>query len=76
MIWLLQSKPSYPPFINIEISDKLKWEVGPWGPCMEAENKKDLTFNTGQNGDNKENYGLMQRNVSCILTSHDDVKVS
>lgn len=43
---------------------------------MEAENKKDLTFNTGQNGVNKENYGLMQRNVSCILTSHDDVKVS
>lgn len=35
----------------------------------------DASFNS-EKADSTEHYGLMQRNVSCILVSHDDMKVS
>ncbi|XP_068083868.1 thrombospondin type-1 domain-containing protein 7B [Anabrus simplex] len=49
--------------------DKLQWQVGTWGPCLpvSAANRDDLQ--------GRENMGVTQRNVSCVLVSHDSVKL-
>lgn len=47
------------------ITDDLEWKVGEWGPCLVAENQI-LEYGTG----------LMQRNVSCILSAHISSNVS
>ncbi|KAF6210950.1 hypothetical protein GE061_014063 [Apolygus lucorum] len=42
--------------------DHLEWRVGEWGPCLTS--------------DNDVSGGVMERNVTCILTSHDHVLAS
>ncbi|KAL1139411.1 hypothetical protein AAG570_006395 [Ranatra chinensis] len=45
--------------------DHLEWRVGDWGPCFMTDNDEDST-----------GIGLMERNVTCVLTSHDPIQVS
>nr|CAD7429674.1 unnamed protein product [Timema monikensis] len=53
--------------------DKLQWQVGAWGPCLPvspaglAAEATDIP--------ERENLGVTQRNVTCVLVSHDAVKV-
>ncbi|KAJ9583951.1 hypothetical protein L9F63_021725, partial [Diploptera punctata] len=58
--------------------DKLQWQVGAWGPCLpvspaDANNVVDLQQPMA--GDTRhDNLGVTQRNVSCVLVSHEAVK--
>ncbi|XP_073989358.1 thrombospondin type-1 domain-containing protein 7A-like isoform X3 [Rhodnius prolixus] len=45
--------------------EHLEWKVGEWGPCLTTDNEV-----------SNSNAGIMERNVSCILTSHDHIQMS
>lgn len=47
------------------VVDHLEWWVGDWGPCLVADTEM------SQMG-----AGSMDRNVTCVLTSHDSFQVT
>ncbi|CAG2056118.1 unnamed protein product [Timema podura] len=53
--------------------DKLQWQVGAWGPCLPV-SPAGLAAETTDIKE-RENLGVTQRNVTCVLVSHDAVKV-
>lgn len=59
--------------------DKLQWQVGAWGPCLPVSHvdMNDVaTIQQPVRGDARQNsLGVTQRNVSCVLVSHEAIKV-
>lgn len=60
--------------------DKLQWQVGAWGPCLPVSHvdMNDVaTIQQPVRGDARQNsLGVTQRNVSCVLVSHEAIKVT
>lgn len=60
--------------------DKLQWQVGAWGPCLPvspADVNDVVAIQQPVGGDARQNnLGVTQRNVSCVLVSHDAIKVT
>lgn len=46
-------------------SDHLEWRVADWGPCLPGDSEL-----------SKMGAGSMERNVTCVLTSHEGFQVS
>jgi hypothetical protein len=59
--------------------DKLQWQVGAWGPCLPvspADVNHVAALHQPVVGDGRhDNLGVTQRNVSCVLVSHEATKV-
>jgi len=60
--------------------DKLQWQVGAWGPCLPvspADVNDVVAIQQPVGGDARQNsLGVTQRNVSCVLVSHETIKVT
>ncbi|KDR24128.1 Thrombospondin type-1 domain-containing protein 7B [Zootermopsis nevadensis] len=59
--------------------DKLQWQVGSWGQCLPvspADVNNVAAVHQPVAGDTRhDNLGVTQRNVSCVLVSHEAIKV-
>lgn len=60
--------------------DKLQWQVGAWGPCLPvspADVNDVVAIQQPVGGDaRQDSLGVTQRNVSCVLVSHETIKVT
>lgn len=51
--------------VIVDIADHLEWLVGEWGPCLAV----DIELS-------EVGAGTMDRNVTCVLTSHQGFQVT
>lgn len=76
----VKNNPSFvEPYPLCSLLDKLQWQVGAWGPCLPvspADVNQVAAIHQPVVGDARhDNLGVTQRNVSCVLVSHEATKV-